>query len=82
MRVTVERIPPATLDLRARGPAAGLTAMTAPGARPGRPRGRYCAFAPGAVRLLRARGFSARPLEGGLPDWRLAGLPVTTGISA
>jgi rhodanese-related sulfurtransferase/DNA-binding transcriptional ArsR family regulator len=45
-------------------------------------RGRYCVFAPDAVRLLRARGFSARPLEGGLPDWRLAGLPVTVGISA
>jgi len=41
-------------------------------------RGRYCVFAPDAVRLLRARGFSARPLDGGLPDWRLAGLPVTT----
>ena len=27
--------------------------------------------------LLRAHGFIARPLEGGLPDWRLAGLPVT-----
>ena len=40
-------------------------------------RGRYCVFAPDAVRLLRARGFSARPMEGGLPDWRLAGLPVT-----
>jgi rhodanese-related sulfurtransferase len=45
-------------------------------------RGRYCVFAPDAVRLLRARGFSARPLEGGLPDWRLAGLPVAVGISA
>jgi rhodanese-related sulfurtransferase len=40
-------------------------------------RGRYCVFAPDAVRLLRERGLSARPLEGGLPDWRLAGLPVT-----
>lgn len=40
-------------------------------------RGRYCVFAPDAVRLLRSRGFSARPLEGGLPDWRLAGLPVS-----
>ena len=40
-------------------------------------RGRYCVFAPDAVRLLRARGFSAWPMEGGLPDWRLAGLPVT-----
>jgi rhodanese-related sulfurtransferase len=45
-------------------------------------RGRYCVFAPDAVRLLRARGFSARPLEGGLPDWRLAGLPVTDRASA
>ncbi len=44
-------------------------------------RGPYCVFAPDAVRLLRARGFSARPLRGGLPDWRLAGLPVTAGPS-
>ena len=35
-----------------------------------------------AVRLLRARGFSARPLQGGLPDWRLAGLPVSARASA
>jgi rhodanese-related sulfurtransferase len=45
-------------------------------------RGRYCVFAPDAVRLLRARGLSARPLDGGLPDWRLAGLPVTARASA
>jgi rhodanese-related sulfurtransferase/DNA-binding MarR family transcriptional regulator len=45
-------------------------------------RGRYCVFAPDAVRLLRASGFSARPLEGGLPDWRLAGLAVTAGVGA
>ena len=45
-------------------------------------RGRYCVFAPDAVRLLRARGFSARPLRGGLPDWRQAGLPVAVGASA
>ena len=45
-------------------------------------RGRYCVFAPDAVRLLRASGFSAWPLEGGLPDWRLAGLPVTAAASA
>ena len=45
-------------------------------------RGRYCVFAPDAVRLLRERGFSARPLEGGLPDWRLAGLPVAARASA
>jgi rhodanese-related sulfurtransferase/DNA-binding transcriptional ArsR family regulator len=45
-------------------------------------RGRYCVFAPDAVRLLRASGFTARLLEGGLPDWRLAGLPVTAGAGA
>jgi rhodanese-related sulfurtransferase/DNA-binding transcriptional ArsR family regulator len=45
-------------------------------------RGRYCVFAPDAVRFLRARGFSARPLNGGLPGWRLAGLPVTAAASA
>jgi rhodanese-related sulfurtransferase len=44
-------------------------------------RGRYCVFAPDAVRLLRARGCSARPLQGGLPDWRLAGLPVSARAS-
>jgi rhodanese-related sulfurtransferase/DNA-binding MarR family transcriptional regulator len=45
-------------------------------------RGRFCVFAPDAVRLLRARGFSARPLDGGLPGWRLAGLPVTARVGA
>jgi 3-mercaptopyruvate sulfurtransferase SseA len=37
---------------------------------------------PDAVRLLRARGFSARPLNGGLPGWRLAGRTVTAAASA
>ena len=45
-------------------------------------RGRYCVFAPDAVRLLRARGFLAWPLDGGLPGWRLAGLPVTAAADA
>jgi rhodanese-related sulfurtransferase len=45
-------------------------------------RGRYCVFAPDAVRLLREHGFSARPLQGGLPDWRHAGLPVIARASA
>ena len=44
-------------------------------------RGRYCVFAPDAVRLLRSHGFAARPLAGGLPDWRLDGLPVTTAAA-
>lgn len=40
-------------------------------------RGPFCVYAPQAVRLLRAYGFTARRLEDGLPEWRLAGLPVT-----
>ena len=42
-------------------------------------RGPYCVFARDAVRLLRGRGRSARRLVDGLPEWRLAGLPVATG---
>ena len=42
-------------------------------------RGPYCLLAPRAVELLRERGFRARRLEDGLPEWRLAGLPVTVG---
>ncbi|MDQ2816152.1 MAG: metalloregulator ArsR/SmtB family transcription factor, partial [Actinomycetota bacterium] len=42
-------------------------------------RGRYCVMAPAAVRVLREHGYAARPLEGGLPEWRRAGLPVTNG---
>lgn len=40
-------------------------------------RGRYCVYADDAVRLLRARGRSARRLEVGFPEWRRAGLPVS-----
>jgi rhodanese-related sulfurtransferase/DNA-binding MarR family transcriptional regulator len=39
-------------------------------------RGRYCILAPKAVRVLRTHGYRARPLKGGLPEWRRAGLPV------
>ena len=42
-------------------------------------RGPYCAFAPAAVRQLRARGIPALRLEEGFPEWRRAGLPVATG---
>jgi DNA-binding transcriptional ArsR family regulator/rhodanese-related sulfurtransferase len=42
-------------------------------------RGPYCVLAPEAVALLRRRGLSARRLEDGLPEWRLAGLPVEVG---
>jgi rhodanese-related sulfurtransferase len=45
-------------------------------------RGRYCVMAPAAVRVLREHGYPARPLEGGLPEWRRAGLPVSTGAAA
>lgn len=39
-------------------------------------RGPYCVFADEAVALLRARGYQARRLEEGVPDWRQLGLPV------
>ncbi len=39
-------------------------------------RGPYCVLAFRAVEVLRARGRNARRLEGGLPEWRAAGLPV------
>ena len=42
-------------------------------------RGPYCLLAPRAVELLHERGFRARRLEDGLPEWRLAGLPVAVG---
>jgi rhodanese-related sulfurtransferase/DNA-binding transcriptional ArsR family regulator len=39
-------------------------------------RGPYCAFAPEAVRVLNKRGYRARRLEDGFPEWSAAGLPV------
>ncbi len=42
-------------------------------------RGPYCVLAPEAVTIMRARGFRARRLEEGFPEWRAAGLPVTAG---
>ena len=42
-------------------------------------RGPYCVLSYEAVAALRAKGFKARRLEDGLPEWRAAGLPVTTG---
>jgi rhodanese-related sulfurtransferase len=41
-------------------------------------RGAYCAFAPEAARYLDKKGFRTRLLDGGLPDWEAAGLPVET----
>ncbi|MEK7284615.1 MAG: rhodanese-like domain-containing protein, partial [Chloroflexota bacterium] len=40
-------------------------------------RGPYCLLAPQAVAILRSRGFRARRLEDGLPEWRAAGYPVS-----
>ena len=39
-------------------------------------RGPYCVFSDEAVALLRSRGYQARRMAEGLPDWRAAGLPV------
>jgi rhodanese-related sulfurtransferase/DNA-binding transcriptional ArsR family regulator len=39
-------------------------------------RGPYCVLSYEAVAVLRVRGFKARRLEDGLPEWRAAGLPV------
>jgi rhodanese-related sulfurtransferase/DNA-binding transcriptional ArsR family regulator len=39
-------------------------------------RGPYCVMSFEAVALLRKRGFKARRLEDGLPEWKAAGLPV------
>src|SRR5258708_37560195 len=41
-------------------------------------RGPYCVLSYEAIAVLRARGFKARRLEDGLPEWRAAGLPVVT----
>jgi rhodanese-related sulfurtransferase len=40
-------------------------------------RGAFCAYAHEAVRTLRARGRSARRLEGGWPEWQLAEKALT-----
>lgn len=45
-------------------------------------RGAYCVLAHDAVRLLAAAGRPARRLTEGMLEWRLAGLPVTTGAGA
>ena len=42
-------------------------------------RGPYCVYADEAVQELRRRGFRARRLEEGFPEWKRAGLPVAAG---
>ncbi len=44
-------------------------------------RGPYCVLSYEAVAALRARGFKARRLQDGLPEWRAAGLPVIVGLN-
>ena len=41
-------------------------------------RGPYCVFSFEAVAILRERGFEARRLEDGFPEWKLAGLPTAS----
>jgi len=40
-------------------------------------RGPYCVYADDAVRSLNERGYRARRLVDGFPEWKRAGLPVT-----
>src|SRR4051794_7744059 len=42
-------------------------------------RGPYCVYADDAVRELSRRGFRARRLEDGFPEWKRAGYPVRVG---
>ena len=44
-------------------------------------RGPYCVYADEAVRQLNSRGFRARRLIDGFPEWKRAGLPVAAGNS-
>ena len=39
-------------------------------------RGPHCVLAFDAVARLREKGLDARRLDGGYPEWRVAGLPV------
>ena len=42
-------------------------------------RGPYCVYADEAVRQLHRKGFRARRLADGFPEWKRAGLPVAAG---
>ncbi|GGL14482.1 ArsR/SmtB family transcription factor [Deinococcus radiotolerans] len=44
-------------------------------------RGPYCVYSDEAVSLLREKGYDARRLVAGLPDWKAAGLPVDGGAA-
>jgi rhodanese-related sulfurtransferase/DNA-binding transcriptional ArsR family regulator len=43
-------------------------------------RGPYCVLSYEAVAALRTKGFKARRLEDGFPEWRAAGLPVEISL--
>jgi rhodanese-related sulfurtransferase len=45
-------------------------------------RGPYCVYADDAVRELNRKGFRARRLIDGYPEWKRAGLPVAAGDGA
>jgi rhodanese-related sulfurtransferase len=42
-------------------------------------RGPYCVLAPDAVKILRGHGYTARPMDDGVAEWRAHGLPVAVG---
>jgi rhodanese-related sulfurtransferase len=44
-------------------------------------RGPYCVYADDAVRFLRRRGYRARRLEDGFPEWKQAGLPSRPSVA-
>lgn len=44
-------------------------------------RGAFCVLSYEVVAALRARGFKARRLEDGFPEWRAAALPVVVGVA-
>jgi len=44
-------------------------------------RGPYCVLSFEAVAALRAKGYNARRLEDGYPEWKAAGLPVGSATS-
>ncbi len=39
-------------------------------------RGPHCVLAFDAVKKLRQKGLNAHRMEGGFPEWKLAGLPI------
>jgi rhodanese-related sulfurtransferase/DNA-binding transcriptional ArsR family regulator len=44
-------------------------------------RGPYCVLSYEAVAALRTKGFKARRLEDGFPEWRAAGLPIEISLN-